>query len=67
MKSAKVAHFCSMCGPQFCSMKISQDVRGFAATQGVDEQVAPQKGMEQKSEWLSEWFVKQGGQLYSKV
>ncbi|HUW25555.1 MAG TPA: phosphomethylpyrimidine synthase ThiC [Gallionella sp.] len=62
-ESAKVAHFCSMCGPSFCSMKISQDVRDFAAQQGVDEQTALAKGMEQKAEE----FVKQGGQLYRKT
>ncbi len=62
-ESAKVAHFCSMCGPSFCSMKISQDVRDFAAQQGVDEQTALAKGMEQKAEE----FVKRGGQLYSKA
>ena len=62
-ESAKVAHFCSMCGPHFCSMKISQEVREFAATQGVDEQTALQKGMAQKSEE----FVKQGAEIYSKA
>ena len=62
-ESAKVAHFCSMCGPQFCSMKISQDVRDFAATQGVDEQTALQKGMEQKSAE----FAQQGGSIYRKA
>ncbi|MDP2695408.1 MAG: phosphomethylpyrimidine synthase ThiC [Gallionella sp.] len=46
-ESGKVAHFCSMCGPSFCSMKISQDVRDFAAQEGVDEQAALAKGMEQ--------------------
>ncbi len=46
---AKTAHFCSMCGPNFCSMKISQDVRDFAAQQGIDEEEALQRGMEQKS------------------
>ena len=39
-ESAKVAHFCSMCGPHFCSMKITQDVRDFAAKQGIDEKAA---------------------------
>ncbi|MDD5299068.1 MAG: phosphomethylpyrimidine synthase ThiC [Gallionella sp.] len=62
-ESGKVAHFCSMCGPSFCSMKISQDVRDFAAAQGVDETTALQKGMEQKAVE----FVKRGGQLYSKA
>jgi len=61
--SAKVAHFCSMCGPHFCSMKITQDVRDYAAAQGVDEQAALAKGMEQKAVE----FVKQGGQIYSKA
>ena len=62
-ESAKVAHFCSMCGPSFCSMKISQDVRDFAAAQGVGEQAALQKGMEQKAVE----FVQQGSSLYRKV
>jgi len=61
--SAKVAHFCSMCGPHFCSMKISQDVRDFAASQGVDEQEALAKGMEMKSVE----FVKQGAEIYRKA
>ncbi|HEY5291404.1 MAG TPA: phosphomethylpyrimidine synthase ThiC [Burkholderiales bacterium] len=61
--SAKVAHFCSMCGPHFCSMKITQDVRDYAAAQGVDEQAALEKGMEQKAVE----FVKKGAQLYSKA
>ncbi|WP_334159432.1 phosphomethylpyrimidine synthase ThiC, partial [Oryzomicrobium sp.] len=45
-ESAKVAHFCSMCGPHFCSMKITQDVRDFAAAQGIAEAEALEKGME---------------------
>lgn len=61
--SAKVAHFCSMCGPHFCSMKITQDVREFAAKQGISEQDALHKGMEVKSIE----FVKGGGKLYDKV
>ena len=65
--SAKVAHFCSMCGPHFCSMKITQDVRDYAAAQGVDEQAAlaevATKGMEQKAVE----FVKKGAQIYSKA
>ncbi|MFC4160515.1 phosphomethylpyrimidine synthase ThiC [Chitinimonas lacunae] len=62
-QGAKVAHFCSMCGPHFCSMKITQDVRDFAASQGVSEQEALQKGMEVKSIE----FVKQGAQVYHKL
>ncbi len=61
-ESAKVAHFCSMCGPHFCSMKISQDVREFAAKEGIAEADALNKGMELKAVE----FVKKGSQLYSK-
>jgi phosphomethylpyrimidine synthase len=46
---AKTAHFCSMCGPNFCSMKITQDVREFAAREGIGEDEALSKGMEEKS------------------
>jgi phosphomethylpyrimidine synthase len=60
---AKVAHFCSMCGPHFCSMKITQDVRDYAASQGVSEEEALSKGMEQKSIE----FVKQGAEIYRKA
>ena len=62
-ESAKVAHFCSMCGPHFCSMKISQDVRDFAAKEGIDEAEALNKGMELKAVE----FVRKGSQLYSKT
>ncbi|WP_374401624.1 phosphomethylpyrimidine synthase ThiC [Niveibacterium sp.] len=62
-EGAKVAHFCSMCGPHFCSMKITQDVRDFAAAQGVSEEEALKKGMEVKSVE----FVKTGAQVYHKV
>jgi phosphomethylpyrimidine synthase len=47
--SAKVAHFCSMCGPHFCSMKITQEVRDYAANQGISEIDALKKGMEVKA------------------
>ena len=60
--SAKVAHFCSMCGPHFCSMKITQDVRDFAASQGISDEQALQKGMEVKAVE----FVKSGAELYRK-
>jgi phosphomethylpyrimidine synthase len=60
---AKLAHFCSMCGPHFCSMKISQDVRDYAATLGVDETTALTKGMEAKAIE----FVKKGAEIYSKA
>lgn len=48
--SAKVAHFCSMCGPKFCSMKISQEVRDYAAQLGVDEQKALEAGMAEQAQ-----------------
>jgi phosphomethylpyrimidine synthase len=47
---AKLAHFCSMCGPHFCSMKITEDVRKYAAQQGVEEAEALAKGMQEKSQ-----------------
>ena len=62
-EGAKLAHFCSMCGPHFCSMKITQDVRDYAASQGIDEQAALAKGMQQKSIE----FVKQGAEIYRKA
>jgi phosphomethylpyrimidine synthase len=62
-ESAKVAHFCSMCGPHFCSMKISQDVRAYAAQQGVSEQQVIDIGLKNKADE----FVQSGSQLYSKI
>lgn len=48
--SAKVAHFCSMCGPHFCSMKITQDVRDYAARRGIDEiPIAIEQGLQEKA------------------
>ncbi len=61
--SAKVAHFCSMCGPQFCSMKITQDVRDYAANHGMDEKTAVQAGMREKAME----FKAQGAEVYRKV
>jgi len=60
---AKTAHFCSMCGPHFCSMKITEDVRKFAAEQGVNETEAIQAGMEQKSRE----FLEKGAEIYAKA
>jgi phosphomethylpyrimidine synthase len=60
--SAKVAHFCSMCGPHFCSMKITQDVRDYAEKQGISENEALKKGMEVKAVE----FVKSGAEIYRK-
>ena len=62
-QGAKLAHFCSMCGPHFCSMKITQDVRDYARNQGVDEQAALVKGMEEKAVE----FVTKGSEIYSKA
>ena len=62
-QGAKLAHFCSMCGPHFCSMKITQDVRDYAAAQGVAEQDALQKGMQEKAKE----FVEQGAEVYRKA
>ena len=61
--SAKVAHFCSMCGPHFCSMKISQDVRDYAKEKGLSEEEALRKGMEEKAVE----FVQQGVEIYKKL
>jgi phosphomethylpyrimidine synthase len=60
---AKQAHFCSMCGPHFCSMKITQDVRDYADKLGIDEKEALQKGMQEKSIE----FVKKGSEVYQKI
>ncbi|MDB0062892.1 phosphomethylpyrimidine synthase ThiC [Crocinitomicaceae bacterium] len=58
--NAKVAHFCSMCGPHFCSMKISQDVRDYAKAQGLKEEEALEKGMED----MSKKFIHTGADVY---
>jgi len=58
--AAKVAHFCSMCGPQFCSMKITQDVRDYAAKLEMDEKKALEEGLKEKSEE----FKKAGYEIY---
>lgn len=60
---AKQAHFCSMCGPHFCSMKITQDVRDYADKLNISEQEALQKGMQEKAIE----FVKKGSEVYQKV
>ena len=61
--AAKTAHFCSMCGPHFCSMKISQDVRKYAADHGVEDSAALALGMTEKSAE----FAEQGGRVYLPV
>jgi phosphomethylpyrimidine synthase len=58
--AAKTAHFCSMCGPKFCSMRISQDVRDYAAAHGVTDEAALELGMEEKSVE----FVTRGAKVY---
>ncbi|TAL12964.1 MAG: phosphomethylpyrimidine synthase ThiC [Nitrospirae bacterium] len=58
--AAKTSHFCSMCGPHFCSMKITEDVREYAAQKALDEQTAIQVGMKEKSEE----FKKAGLEIY---
>jgi len=62
--SAKVAHFCSMCGPHFCSMKITQDVRDYAQQQGIDDlKIAVEKGLSDKARE----FKAQGLEVYKKI
>jgi len=62
-QSGKVAHFCSMCGPKFCSMKITQEVREYAASQTVDLNQVLETGMKEKSEE----FSKKGAEIYQQV
>jgi len=59
-EGAKLAHFCSMCGPHFCSMKITQDVREYAAQKEIDEQAALEVGMKEKAEE----FIASGAEIY---
>jgi phosphomethylpyrimidine synthase len=59
-EGAKLAHFCSMCGPHFCSMKITQEVRDYAAQQGLDEAAALAAGMQEKAAE----FVAAGSEIY---
>ena len=62
-EGAKAAHFCSMCGPHFCSMKITQDVRDYAAKKELDEAAAVEEGMKE----MSEQFKKVGAEIYVKA
>jgi len=68
-ESAKVAHFCSMCGPKFCSMKISQEVRDYAAAQGneVVEEAVRMVDVEAEMQAKAREFREQGAELYQKV
>ena len=61
--SSKTAHFCSMCGPKFCSMKITQEVRDFAAAKGLSEAEALKAGMDEKSKE----FQAKGGEFYVPI
>jgi phosphomethylpyrimidine synthase len=62
-EGAKTAHFCSMCGPHFCSMKITEDVRKYAAENSLTHEEALQKGMQEKSRE----FVETGSEVYAKA
>ncbi len=62
-EAMKTAHFCSMCGPHFCSMKITQEVRDYAAKQGLEEREALATGLREKTVE----FVKQGGEVYTRA
>jgi phosphomethylpyrimidine synthase len=62
-EAAKTAHFCSMCGPQFCAMKITEEVRRYAAEHGLAEEEALKKGMEEKSKE----FTQKGSELYAEA
>jgi phosphomethylpyrimidine synthase len=62
-EGAKLAHFCSMCGPHFCSMKITQDVRDYAAARGLAEEKALEAGMQEKSRE----FLERGAEIYDKA
>jgi phosphomethylpyrimidine synthase len=59
-EGAKIAHFCSMCGPHFCSMKITQEVRRFAQEKGLEEEVALEAGMQEKATA----FKESGSEIY---
>ncbi|MDR0528256.1 MAG: phosphomethylpyrimidine synthase ThiC [Zoogloeaceae bacterium] len=61
--SAKLAHFCSMCGPHFCAMKITREVREFAEAEGLSAEAALKKGMEEKAAE----FIRAGGEVYRKI
>ncbi len=61
-EGAKAAHFCSMCGPNFCSMRITQDVRDYARKEGIKEEEALARGMNEKAEE----FKTRGLEIYSQ-
>jgi phosphomethylpyrimidine synthase len=61
-EGAKTAHFCSMCGPHFCSMRITEDVRRYAAEQGITDAAAIEKGMKEKAKEFAA-----AGDIYQKA
>jgi phosphomethylpyrimidine synthase len=61
-EGAKTAHFCSMCGPHFCSMRITEDVRRYAAEKGIDEAAAIERGLQEKAKE----FQETGAEIYAK-
>jgi len=61
-EGAKVAHFCSMCGPKFCSMEITQQIRDYAKEKGIGEAAAQEQGMDEKSAE----FREKGAEIYVK-
>jgi phosphomethylpyrimidine synthase len=62
-EGAKSAHFCSMCGPHFCSMKITEDVRRYAAEKGINEAAAIKQGLQEKATE----FQNAGAEIYAKT
>ncbi len=62
-EAAKTAHFCSMCGPKFCSMRITQDVREYARTHRLDVESAIEAGLQEKARE----FREAGGRIYQKA
>jgi phosphomethylpyrimidine synthase len=62
-EGSKVSHFCSMCGPQFCSMKITRDVRELAESGGISGEEALEKKLQEKSRE----FVEKGSEIYQKI
>jgi phosphomethylpyrimidine synthase len=63
-ESHKVSHFCSMCGPHFCSMKITQDVRDYAEAHRLDSlEAAIEEGMQEKAQE----FLKEGAEIYREI
>jgi phosphomethylpyrimidine synthase len=62
-EGAKLAHFCSMCGPHFCSMKITEDVRRYAAEKGIDGAAAIERGLQEKATE----FQEAGAEIYAKT